>query len=337
MANDAELLADLLDGRLDPAQVPAELAELAELAGAVSEHITLVPPTPDFRAALREELLQTVGGTGGGPSSGGSSLGDGASGVTGSGGATPTGGAAGTASAASAASGIPAIVAAVAATAVLATSTYVATSESVPGDPLYGLKHGIESLQLTIADDARDVELLVGFATERVREAIGLEDPAVVSDLLLESERLLNDALALAVAQGRQVQDLLDDYASALVTLDSRTDAATVQAQLDQLMADVGVAPSPLVPTPVTPGLEPDAPSGSPGDTPDEDVDEPGDRPSDEPSDKPSETPLDDLDDPLDDPLDDLDDPLDDPLDPLDDTLDELDDTLEETTDTLGG
>ncbi len=342
MATDADLLADLLDGRLDPADAPTELAELAELAGAVSEHITLVPPTPAFRASLREEVLQAVTGPGAGPPTSGGTTGgasgSGAGGGLGTGGATGAGGAAG---ATYAATGIPAIVAAVAATAVLATGTQALTAQSAPGDVLYGLKQGVESLQLTFAGDQRDVALLAGFATERVHEAVGLADTAVVTDLLAESERLLDDALALALAQGRDVQNLVDGYASALLTLDSRTDDPTVQARVDQLLDELGVTPTAPVPDGVAPtddsteDPDDDAPDGS-DDAPDDGAtDQPGDQPQDQPTDDGTDGPLDDLEDPLDeldDPLDELDDPLDDPLDELED---ELDDTVDDVTGTL--
>ena len=359
MATDAELLADLLDGRLEPADAPAELAELAELASAVGEHVTLVPPTPAFRASLREEVLQAVTGPGAGPpTSGGTSggaPGSTAGGGLGSGGAGSAGGAAG---ATFAATGVPAIVAAVAATVVLATGTQAVTARSAPGDLLYGLKQGVESLQLTLADDQRDVGLLVGFATERVREAVRLDDPAVVMDLLEQSERLLDDALALAAQQGRDVQDLLDGYASALVTLDSRTADETVRAVVGELLGDVGVVPSDPAPDPTVPGDDSGEGDegrgdGSPRDAGDVPEDDGTDAPGDQPQDQPTDGPLDELDDPLEDPLDELDDPLEDPLDELDDpteldqplnqledeavdTLDDATDTLDDATDTLG-
>ena len=58
------------------------------------------------------------------------------------------------------------------ATAVLATSTVAAADRAGPGDLLAGLDRSIESLQLALAGDGRDAELLVDFATERVLEAL---------------------------------------------------------------------------------------------------------------------------------------------------------------------
>lgn len=343
MATDAELLADLLDGTLEAADVPAELAELAELAGAVSEHITLVPPTPAFRASLRDEVLQAVGGPGAGPPGSGGAPGGASGGGTvgglGGGGATGATGAGGAVGATYAATGIPSVIAAVAATAVLATGTQAVTAQSAPGDLLYGLKQGVESLQLTIADDQRDVALLVGFATERVREAVGLADTAVVSDLLEQSERLLDDALALAVEQGRDVQELLGRYASALVTLDSRTEDPTVRAVVDRLLGEVGVSPSGRVPDVLAPGDDSDegreeVPPDGGESVPDDATDGTGDQPADQPTDGSTAGPLDGLDDTLDE-LDDTLDELDDPLDGLDDPLERLEDELDDTLDEL--
>lgn len=241
MPTDAELLADLLDGELDVADVPDDLAGLFELAGAVRQHVVPVPPTPAFREALREELVQAGGPAGpGGDALGGASGGGGGAGGLGGG---AGGGAAGSIGGAMAAvsSAIPGVVAAVAATAVLATGGVAAAAGAVPGDLLYGLKRQVESTQLLIASDARDVDLLAGFAVERISEALGLTDTVLVHGLVDESMGLFDDALALAVAQGREVDDLVARQVGALFTLASRTDDAAVEAQVRQVLLDLGV------------------------------------------------------------------------------------------------
>lgn len=329
MPTEAELLADLLDGNVDVSDVPPEVAELASLADSVREHITLVPPTDAFRESLREEVLQSAGGAGGAGGAGASATG-----------ATTTA----TTTAASTGGGLSAIVAGVAAAAVLATSSVAAADRAGPGDLLAGLDRGIETLQLAIADDVRAAELLVDFAAERILESVELADTAVVAEQLRTAQDLLDRALALGVAQDRDLQELTEPYVAALLTLASRTDDPAVQARVQQMLDDAGVDTSTrLVPGPGGDGAPvgdssdgPDAGNGDDSDGTQDTTDE-GDQTDDgelldDPVDDPDE-PLDGLDDPLDDPLDELDDPLEDPLDELDDVEEDVTDELQDTTD----
>lgn len=354
MPTEAELLADLLEGKVDATDVPAELAELASLAERVSQHITLVPPTDAFRESLREEVLQTAGSVGGAGGAGGA--GASTSGAVGTAATTGTG-------------GLSAIIAGVAATAVLATSVVAAADRAGPGDLLAGVDRGVESLQLAIADQEREAELLVDFAAERVLEAVDLVDVAVVTEQLQRAKGLLDQALALGVEQGRDLQELTEPYVAALLTLASRTDDPGVQAQIQQLLDEAGVDTTTSL-VPGRDGGEPpvgdDSDSGDDGETTDAtdstdssdstdsagtDGDSSDDGLLDDSTDELDDTVQDttdelddtveDLDDTVEDPVDELDDTVQDPVDELDDTVDEsvddLDDTVQDTSDDLLG
>ncbi len=311
----AEQLADLLDGRLAPDDVPAELVELAELATAVRTHIALVPPTEAFREALREQVVQAATA----PTPPTTPPGGGATAA----GVTTTG----------ASGGLAGIVAGVAAAAVLATSVVAAADRAGPGDLLAGLDRGLESLQLLVADETRDAELLVDFASERLLEALDLVDGAVVGDLLAEADALLADALDLAVAQGRSVEELVAPYVGALRTLASRSELPEVQAAVVQRLEDLGVDPTVTAPVDGDATVDgSDGPTGDDGATgTDEPVDE--DAPGQDDGAGDGTDPVDEVTDPLDDvtdPLDDVTDPLDDVTDPLDDLTDPLDEATEQ-------
>lgn len=311
----AEQLADLLDGRLSVDDVSTEVAQLAELAGQVRTHLTLVPPTDAFREALREQVVQAATA----PATGA--------------------GAAATTTVAGGSGGLSALVAGLAATAVLATSTVAVADRAGPGDLLSGLDRGIERVQLAIANDATDAELLVDFAAERVLEALDLLDPAVVNALLADAEALLDDALALAVAQGRSVEDLLEPYVGALLTLSSRTDDPAVRAEVEQRLGELGVqAPAPSG-TAGSPGG--DGATGTTGDGSASDDATSGDDAADGSSDESDSTGdavddvVDEVEDTVDDVEDTVDDLVDDVTDPLDDATEPVDDLTDDATDPL--
>ena len=325
----AEQLADLLEGRLQAGDVPPELVELAELADAVRTHVVPVLPTDAFRDALREQVVQAAPTT-----AATSTAATAATGTTTAATVTGTGG------------GLAALVAGLSAAAVLAASTVAAADRAGPGDLLAGMDRGLESLQLLVADDVRDAELLVDFATERVLEALDVADVAVVEALLEDADDLVADAVALAVAQGRSVEDLLAPYTGALLTLSSRTDDPAVEAAVARRLRELGVDPGTAPPAPVADDAAEEQPvgdgDGATGgdDTPQEDdVTDPVEDVTD-PLDEVTD-PLDDVTDPLDDvtdPLDDVTDPLDDVTDPLDDVTDPLDEVtepLDDATDLL--
>ncbi len=327
----AEQLADLLEGRLEDADVPAELVELAELASAVRTHIVPVPPTDAFREALREQVVQAAS-TAAGPAA--------TSAAATTTGITTTG----------ASSGVAALVAGVSAAAVLAASTVAVADRAGPGDLLAPVDRGIESLQLLVADDTRDVGLLVDFATERVLEALDVTDVAVVEELLADADALVADAIALAVAQGRSIDELLADYTGALLTLSSRTELPEVEAAVARRLEALGVelGSSPPLTGDVADEPVADDQSGAGEATQDDepaadtgDVTEPVDEVTD-PVDDVTDTvddvtePLDDVTEPLDDvtePVDDVTDPLDDATEPLDDVTEPLDDVTDPVED----
>ena len=319
----ADQLADLLDGRIGPDDVDPEIAQLAELATAVRTHITLVPPTEAFREVLREQVVQS------------------ATAASGTATAVGTG-----AAAAGSGGGLSAIVAGLAATAVLASGTLTAADRAGPGDLLVGLDRGVEQLQLAVADDATDVDLLVGFAQERVLEALDVVDLAVVNDLLAQAQTLVDDAVALAVAQGRTVDEVVAPYTGALLTLVSRTDDPGVRAQVAQQLAAVGVAPDVVdrvergeTVLPDTPEPGDPAPAGgdSATDGPDDDgtADEDGADGGDGAD--PVDDVVDEVEDAVDDATDDLTDPVDDLTDPVDDLVDPVEDLVEDVEDDLLG
>lgn len=320
----ADQLADLLDGRLGIDEVSPEVARLGELAGQVRTHVTLVPPTEAFRAALRDQLVQTAAA----PT------------------AAATAAATSTSTVATGGSGLSAIVAGITATAVLATGTLTAADRAGPGDVLVGLDRGVERAQLALSGDERDVELLVDFATERVLEALGLVDTAAVGAALGDAQDLLDQALALAAAQGRAVEDLLDPYTGALLTLASRTDDPAVRALVEQRLGALGIDlprtgrdGSPLVPPAGDAPPEGDGSPGGGGPVGDEEVgptDEDGEAPTDDGLDgtlEDLEEDVEDLTDDLTDPVDDLTDPVDDVTDPLDDVTDPVEDAVDDAVD----
>ncbi|MDX1622295.1 MAG: hypothetical protein R3320_14965 [Nitriliruptorales bacterium] len=57
-----EELARLLDGSLPADQAHASVRQLASLATAVKERVEVPAPTPEFKDALRDELIKGLGG-----------------------------------------------------------------------------------------------------------------------------------------------------------------------------------------------------------------------------------------------------------------------------------
>jgi HAMP domain-containing protein len=77
-----------------------------------------------------------------------------------------------------------------------------ASGDALPGDPLYGLKRGIERARIALSlSSAGDAELLLGFANERLQEAEELVALGRVGDLeeaLAGYEDALDALLALS-------------------------------------------------------------------------------------------------------------------------------------------
>ena len=319
----ADQLADLLDGKVGIDDVSPEVARLGELAGQLRTHLALVPPTDAFREALRDQLVQSAAA----PTTSAASV-----------------AATSTSSAATGGGGLSALVAGITATAVLATGTLTVADRAGPGDLLAGLDRGIERAQLALTGDERDVELLVDFATERVLEALQLADTATVSAALADAEDLVDQALALAVSQGRAVGDLLEPYTGALLTLASRTDDPVVRAQVEQRLGSLGLeggptaegGDAPLAPTPG--GAAEDGGGATQDQAPADDTGSAGSDDLDESSDDVEEGVgdlIDELPDDLTDPIDDVTDPVDDLTDPLDDVTDPLDDAVDDAVDAV--
>lgn len=227
MRDEAELLADLLDGRLAADEVPTHLAELAELAEQVRTHVPLPLPTPEFREALQDQVVEAaVGQTAAGTTAGATAAGGGTVGGANAVAAGTTG-------------WVGSLVAGVAATAVLAGGgLVVAAGGAVPGDATYGVKQQIEELRLAVADGDREARLLVEQATERVREAVALVDTEQVDDLLDRSGELVDRAVALAGPD--QLAGPLATYADTLRVLASRTEDAAVAEEIAVLLEAVG-------------------------------------------------------------------------------------------------
>jgi hypothetical protein len=85
--------------------------------------------------------------------------------------------------------------------------TAVAAQDSLPSDPLYGVKLLTEDAQLALAGDPQaDFNLLVGFVAERIHEmaALAEDGQAVPAKLQTRLEQQLQQALAYAARLGDQ-------------------------------------------------------------------------------------------------------------------------------------
>lgn len=176
----AEAFAALLDG--SPGAASGQLGTLTNLA----QRLSSVPqPRPDFTAALRDRLISqattslptAVGsGTAGmaGSGAGAAPGGAGSTAATSGAGATAaaaTGSASTSALAAAASSALLPFAAFVAATGVAITGIFGGASISLPGDPLYGVKRQIETIQQNLAGSSVDqARAQLGFAAARLNE-----------------------------------------------------------------------------------------------------------------------------------------------------------------------
>lgn len=194
-AKKAEAFAALLDGS------PGAGAQLTtgqlNTLGALAQRLSSVPqPRPDFTAALRDRLISqattsapgAVGGTTGAAGSAAPAAPTAAAApatvapttaaATGSSAATgvaTTGSAVTSALAAAASSVWMPFTAFVAATGIAITGVAAGASISLPGDPLYGVKRQIETIQQELAGGAVDTaKAQLGFAAARLDEFVAL-------------------------------------------------------------------------------------------------------------------------------------------------------------------
>lgn len=187
-AKKAEAFAALLDG--SPAAGTGQLSTLSALA----QRLSSVPqPRPDFTAALRERLISEAtssipatvgGGTAGAVSSASSTApttaaavgptsaaAPAAAGSSAAAGAATTGSAFTSAVVAAASSVWMPFTAFVAATGIAITGVAAGASISLPGDPFYGVKQQIETIQQELAGGAVDTaRAQLGFAAARLHE-----------------------------------------------------------------------------------------------------------------------------------------------------------------------
>ena len=207
----AEAFAAALEGgsaAADPA--------VAALVG-LAERLSSLPlrPAPDFSAALREQLVQSLGTSAGAPAT-----------------VAPA------AAAPAATSALPAwvtgstsqLLTGALAVAVGVVGTGVGASRSLPGDPLYPVKGAIERLQLAFADDPVDrADALAERVRERLDEVSALLE-GLTLPLDLETERLVQDTLD-------QLRDDLDEL-TALLLDEARAGSGRALAALQEFTAD---------------------------------------------------------------------------------------------------
>lgn len=146
-----EQLAALLDGDLDATDAPAGLGSLLTLADTVRGHADLITPTPEFRDALRRDLVAAAA-VAPGP--------------------LARARAAWTVRTTGLRSSARVAVATMTASSMLGTAgVAVAAQESIPGDLLHGVKSLTEDARLLLADDdVAQARLHLEFARERLRE-----------------------------------------------------------------------------------------------------------------------------------------------------------------------
>lgn len=197
----AEELEQLLSGELPPDAVDPRLRALGDLASSVHEHREALAPAMDAtaRAAVRTQVLEQAS-----PLTAPTEAPD-----------APRAPARGwrrvlRSPRSAVASGLTALLMA-------STGVTVAAQESVPGDALYGLKRGTESVRMSMAgDEAQAARLELRFASERLDEiAAGAsrQDEDVLIDGLVEMDRHTragSEQLA-SLAQQRDDQAMLDE------------------------------------------------------------------------------------------------------------------------------
>lgn len=146
-----EQLAALLDGDIDHSAAPASLTGLATLADTVRDHADLVAPTPEFRASLRQELVETAAAAPG---------------------LVERVRAAWAARTARLRHSARVAVATLTASSMIGSAgVAVAAQQAMPGDVLYGLKGVTEDARLLLAtSDVAQARLHLAFARERLLE-----------------------------------------------------------------------------------------------------------------------------------------------------------------------
>jgi hypothetical protein len=205
----AEEFARLLDGG---GSGSGELSTMGNLA----HRLSAVPqPRPEFASALRTRLMQEATGTL--PAATGTGVGSAGPGAAGPGAAGPATSSAVSSSATTTSSAVSSsavssvlsstaplwakLAAGVAAAAIAATGVGVGASRSLPGDPLYGLKRRVETVQLDLAGGGTSKALAqLGFASSRLDEIAAL---------------LKHDGTAapLSADLQKQISGLLQDWA----------------------------------------------------------------------------------------------------------------------------
>ena len=189
----AEELDALLDGRLRADEASSEVRRLANLASTVVEEQPgpVATLSDDRRLLMRDRLLDDIAALGS---------------------PEPE-----TAPAAGTRARRPvraALATGLASTMIAATGVTVAAQEALPGDALYGLKKGTETVRMNLASDATQAARLeLRFAEERLEEitlgASRMPAPAQIESLAEMDQRSLAGAQQLVLAAEQESQEEL--------------------------------------------------------------------------------------------------------------------------------
>jgi hypothetical protein len=169
-----------------------------------------------------------------------------------------------------------------------------ASAQSLPGDPLYGVKRTVERAQLVLTFDARARAQLEGqFAEQRVEEARALTALGREAEIefrgaieLIESDRWIVAGITVRITEQTRASGSPALGAIVEVTGLSQADGTVLAARIDvsdESPAGPEAAPSAAptatpapaetpAPTQIAPGADTPAPSASPGPTEDEGV-----------------------------------------------------------------
>jgi hypothetical protein len=236
-AHRAEELARLLEGeRPGPGHaVDAQARDLARLAARIEATAVVMAPRPEFRAALRDQLLAERIPV---PLQRAQSLRRGDD-------VPPPPGAVTTPDLADAARRWRRVAAGVAASITIgSTGTAFASMDALPGDLLYGVKRAIENVQLELlrSDEARG-ERRLEHAAERIEELEALLADGDASPELLRST--LEDLDAATREAAELLLKVYDETGDAELL---RTLGSALAEQSDRLEALVDVLPAEVVP-----------------------------------------------------------------------------------------
>lgn len=279
--SESDLFADLIDtpGNLPGSEsIPPEVMALIETTNLL-RRLDLPPARPSFRAALRASLIKRLASIPQ-PESFGDIL------------RTQWQGLSRLFSKRAsqlAMAGLAALI-----VALVSSGTAYASQSALPGDALYGVKTGIESVQLALASDEEDVSLQLAFLDRRVAEIEALVEKGRYDDLALAVSSFSVD---FSTAAGQPDSDALTAASSNAINAltkvlnqvpqSARPTIAIVLKKISERQNPSTNIPNglstetPGKPADETPGNQP---SENPGGRPDEN---PGNKPTQKPKDTP--------------------------------------------------